>query len=344
MPMRSQITEDQDLHSEASIAALQARIQELETEIVDLTVLHETTVEHGTTLENELIDLVATLTTVARELEVSRFNPQTLDWLIDRPDELGELGRVFHTMGQEVSARDRRLRMLRVIIPAGVALSAEKDFNQLLETILIEAQKICNADGGMLYLLTQNRTLRAMIGRNETLGITQGGTSGIAIDFIERLLFDSAGKPNHQDVIAHAAINNQRVNIADTYATDEFNFAGMHAFDTSRGYRTQSLLTIPLSNERDEVIGVLQLINATAPESGEVIPFAVDDVVETLILLASAALSSYLREERLRSEINRLQIQVDPQRMAQQVAEITETDFFQDLKAKAKQLRSQKRS
>ncbi|MCB0062916.1 MAG: GAF domain-containing protein [Caldilineaceae bacterium] len=328
---------------QATITALQARIQELETEIVDLTLLHETTVEHGTTLENELIDLVATLTTVARELEGGRFDPQILHWLIDRPDELGELGRVFHTMGHEVSARDRRLRMLRVIIPAGVALSAEKDFNQLLETILIEAQKLCNADGGMLYLLTPHKTLRAMIGRNETLGIAQGGTSGVAIDFIERLLYKSDGNPNHRDVIAHAALTHQRVNVADTYTTDEFDFTGMHAFDAERNYRTQSLLTIPLTNERDEVIGVLQLINATDPESGAIIPFAVDDVVETLILLASAALSSYQREEQLRSEINRLQIQIDPQRMAKQVAEITETDFFQDLQARAKQMRSKKR-
>ena len=76
---------------------------------------------------------------------------------------------------------------------------------------------------------------------------------------------------------------------------------------------------------------------------GTIFPFAVDDVVETLILLTSAALSSYLREEQLRSEINRLQIQIDPQRMAQQVTEITETDFFQDLQARAKQMRRQKR-
>ncbi|MEZ4681378.1 MAG: GAF domain-containing protein [Caldilineaceae bacterium] len=224
-----------------------------------------------------------------------------------------------------------------------VALSAEKDFNRLLETILIEAQRLSNANGGMVYLLTPKKTLQAMIGRNETLGIAQGGTSGVAIDFIERLLLDDDGKPNHRDVIAHAAITNQRLNIIDTYETDKFDFDGMHSFDAEWGYRTQSLITIPLNNERDEVIGVLQLINATDPESGQVIPFAVDDVVETLILLASAALSSYLREEQLRSEINRLQIQIDPQRMAQQVTEITETDFFQELQAKAKQMRRQKR-
>ena len=341
--MKSKTPHQKELHPQTTITTLQARIQELETEIADLTLLHETTVEHGTTLENELIDLVATLTTVARELEVGRFDVQSLRWLIDRPDELGELGRVFQTMGNEVIARDRRLRMLRVIIPAGVALSAEKDFNRLLETILIEAQKLSHAVGGMLYLLTSNKTLQAMIGRNETLGIAQGGTSGVAIDFYERLLYDSDGNPNHQDVIAHAALTNQRVNVVDTYTSAEFEFAAMHAFDREWAYRTQSLITIPLCSERDEVIGVLQLINATDSESGKVIPFAVDDVVETLILLTSAALSSYLREEQLRSEINRLQIQIDPQRMAQQVTEITETDFFQDLQARAKQMRRQKR-
>lgn len=341
--MQSETLRQEETQLQATIVALRSRIQDLETEIADLTLLHETTVDHGTTLENELIDLVATLTTVARELEVGHFDAQSLHWLIDRPDELGELGRVFQTMGNEVVARDRRLRMLRVIIPAGVALSAEKDFNRLLETILIEAQKLSHADGGMLYLLTPSQTLQAMIGRNETLGIAQGGTSGVAIDFFERLLFDSDGNPNHQDVIVHAALTNQRVNVADTYVTNEYDFAGMHAFDAEWNYRTQSLITIPLTNGHDEVIGVLQLINATDPDSGKVIPFTVDDVVETLILLTSAALSSYLREEQLRSEINRLQIQIDPQRMAQQVTEITETDFFQELQARAKQMRRQKR-
>lgn len=329
---------------EKEIAALQARVQELEIELVDLTLLHETTIEHGTTLENELIDLVATLTAVARALEAGYFEPHPLDWLVDRPDELGELGRVFRTMGHEVSARDRRLRMLRVVIPAGVALSAEKNFNRLLETILIEAQKLCNADGGMLYLLTAERTLQPVIARNDTLNIAQGGTRDAAVTFAPRTLFDQSGNPHHRDVLAHAALTHSRINLFDIYSADEFDFAWLKTFDTNHGYRTQSLLTIPLNNEYGEPIGVLQLINATDPADGQVIPFAVDDVVETLVLLASAALSSYQREEQLRREISRLQIQIDPKRVNRQVDEIAGTDFFQALEAKAKALRSRNRS
>ncbi|MEZ4619300.1 MAG: hypothetical protein R2867_27850 [Caldilineaceae bacterium] len=58
--MQSETPHPEELHAQTTIAALHERIRDLETEIVDLTLLHETTVEHGTTLENELIDLVET--------------------------------------------------------------------------------------------------------------------------------------------------------------------------------------------------------------------------------------------------------------------------------------------
>ena len=87
------------------------------------------------------------------------------------------------------------------------------------------------------------------------------------------------------------------------------------------------------------MIGVLQLINAKDPVSGEIIPFAADDVLEALILLATAALDGYIREAALRQEIAKLKIEIDESRRAKQVAEITETKFFQELRDKAKNIR-----
>src|SRR4051812_29265942 len=116
--MSSEIPEDLDR------AALLERIASLESSLADLSILHETTLEHANTLENDLIDLVETLAKTAAGLEIGVFDPTTLRYLVDRPDELGQLGSAFQAMGHEVSARDRRLRMLRVVIPAGVALSA----------------------------------------------------------------------------------------------------------------------------------------------------------------------------------------------------------------------------
>jgi hypothetical protein len=81
---------------------------------------------------------------------------------------------------------------------------------------------------------------------------------------------------------------------------------------------------------------VLQLINAKDPQTGALISFTVDDVIETLVMLGSAALSNYKREERLLKEIEKLRIQIDATTMNREVAQITESDYFQDLQQRAK--------
>ena len=340
MPKFSSKEEGAPLESDP--AALQARVVELENDLADLGLLHETIVEHGTTLENELIDLVETLNKVATDLEKGSFDPQSLNWLVERPDELGQLGRVFRNMGHEVQARDRRLRMLRVVIPAGVALSVEKDFNRLLEMIVIEAQKLCNANGGALALITDDQKLQFVIVRNDSLQISMGGTSGNKVTVEPLPLYDEQGQPNHANVAAYVALTHRRINIPNASAAEVGDVWGLQLFDAHIDYHVVSCLTIPLEDEHSEVIGVLQLINAKDFETGRPIPFSPDDVVETLVLLAVAALSRYRREEKLYKEIEQLRIQIDHERREKQVQEITETDYFQNLQRRAQDLRKRK--
>jgi GAF domain-containing protein len=293
-------------------------------------------VEHGSALENELIELVETLTRVAADLERGEFDPRSLDNLVNRPDELGQLGRAFRTMGQEVSARARRLRMLRVVVPAGVALSAVKDFNRLLETIVVEAKRSANADSGILFLLTDDQRLQFMIVHNDSLELRQGGTSAQAVTFAALPLYDAEGRPNQREVAVHAALTHAPVNVADAYGDPDFDFAILKAFDAQTGYHSTSCLTFPLVDEQDQVVGVLQLINAKDPQTGALISFTPDDVIETLVMLGSAALSNYKREERLLKEIEKLRIQIDATTMNREVEQITESDYFQDLQQRAK--------
>lgn len=322
--------------------ALLERIASLESELEDLAILHETTLEHANTLENDLIALVETLAKTAAGLEVGQFDPATLRDLVDRPDELGQLGRAFQAMGHEVSARDRRLRMLRVVIPAGVALSAERDFNQLLETLVVEAQKLCNADGAILYLLTDETTLRAVIVRYISLGLMMGGRYGGAVTLEPVPLYLKDSQPNDHDATAHVALSRKRVNVANAYTNKEYDFARIKTLDERMGYHSESFLALPLTSDDNQVIGVLQLLNARDEESGELTSFVVDDVIETLVMLASAALSSYRREEELRRQIVELQILIDPERKAREVAEVTGTDYFERLMSDAKKLRKRR--
>jgi GAF domain-containing protein len=100
-------------------------------------------------------------------------------------------------------------------------------------------------------------------------------------------------------------------------------------------------LNSPLKNSSNQVIGVLQLINALDPDTGQVIPFDqnLEQMIGALSLLASVALEAYYREQQLRRQIAELQIEIDKAKAARQVAEITETEYFQDLQKRAGDLR-----
>ena len=65
------------------------------------------------------------------------------------------------------------------------------------------------------------------------------------------------------------ALTGKAVNIPDAYASEEFDFSGTKAFDANSGYRSMSFLTIPMKNKKDEVIGVVQLLNARDRDTGE---------------------------------------------------------------------------
>ena len=253
--------------------------------------------------------------------------------------ELGQLARTLDALTTAVSLRDTQLKLLKRVIPIGVSLSAEKDFNRLLETLVIEAQSFTNADAGTLYLL-ENDALKFVILRNKSLNLRMGGTSGNPIEFYPVRLHNKDGSENRSNVVSYAALTKQRVNIVDAYEAEGFDFSGTKAFDARTGYRSKSFLTIPLKNTDEEVIGVLQLINAKNRKDGLTIAFTDDDALEALILLATAALDGYIREEELRQEIAKLKIVIDQSRRERQVAEITETEFFRDLQDKAKDMRS----
>ncbi len=271
-------------------------------------------------------------------LESGEYGSHLLHELIEEKGELGQLARILDSMAHTVSQRDNRLRLLQKVIPIGVSLSAEKDFDRLLESLVAEAQTFTNADAGTLYLLEED-SLKFVILRNISLDLKMGGTSGNEIPFYPVRLHQDDGSENRTNVASYAALTRQRVNIADAYMAEGFDFSGTKAFDQKTKYHSKSFLTIPLENKDGKVIGVLQLINAKDPVSGEIIPFAADDVLEALILLATAALDGYIREAALHQEIAKLKIEIDESRRAKQVAEITETKFFQELRDKAKNIR-----
>ena len=185
----------------------------------------------------------------------------------------------------------QRLEQLNTI---GVSLSGETDINRLLETILTAAKSITRADGGTLYRVTEEKTLRFEILRTSSLKNYLGGTTGNPVPFYPIQLYGKDGKPNHSMVAAYAALTGKTVNIADAYTAEGFDFSGTRAFDSKTGYRSKSFLTVPMRNHQNESIGVLQLINAQDPRTGEIVPFSPSDqrLAESLASQAAIALTN----------------------------------------------------
>ncbi|HYH41763.1 MAG TPA: HD domain-containing phosphohydrolase [Burkholderiales bacterium] len=188
------------------------------------------------------------------------------------------------------------LQRLDQLVEIGVALSSERNIDKLLESILVAAKSITNADGGTLYRMQEGRSLKFEIVRNDSLGIAMGGTSGVPIPFNPISLYDDDGKPVHTMVAAYAVHHDCSVNIADAYTEKGFDFSGTKRFDEKTGYRSRSFLTIPIKNHENEIIGVLQLLNGKDRGNGAVMPFSDADqrLAESLASQAAIALTNRL--------------------------------------------------
>jgi HD-GYP domain-containing protein (c-di-GMP phosphodiesterase class II) len=214
------------------------------------------------------------------------------------------------------SAADDVFHRLEQLNSIGAALSAERDINRLLENILVAAKTITRADGGTLYRVTDEGTLRFEIVRTTSLNYYLGGTSGNPVPFYP-IQLQRDGRPNHSMVAAYAALTGKTVNIADAYTAEGFDFSGTKAFDAKTGYRSKSFLTVPMRNHENEIIGVLQLINATPPGTGEVGAFAPSEqrLAESLASQAAIALTNRMLiiqlEELFESFINLINSAID---------------------------------
>ena len=176
----------------------------------------------------------------------------------------------------------------------GIALSNEHNTEKLLEKILIGAISLTNADGGTLYTITEDKQhLKFDIMYSDSLNIRQGAVYGNPITFAPLPLRDENNQPNDHMVAIYSALTLETVNIEDVYDAEQFDFSGTRSFDQSTGYRTQSILAVAMHDHEDNVIGVLQLINARNPEKTLTTPFAAEDqqLAESLASQASVTLS-----------------------------------------------------
>lgn len=176
----------------------------------------------------------------------------------------------------------------------GLALSGETRLERLLEMIVDEARVLTRADAGTLYIVDQEkRKLEFSILQNDTMEVRMGGTSGNEITLPPVPLYSSGNSPNKSNVSSYCALTGETINIADVYEAEGFDFTGPRKYDAATGYRSKSMLVLALKNHEQDIIGVLQLLNAL-DDDGKIIEFSPDvvDIVGSLASQAAIALTN----------------------------------------------------
>lgn len=187
----------------------------------------------------------------------------------------------------------------------GLALSREDDTNVIFELIMEESRNITHADGRTLYMISDDgKTMNFEILRNDSMNTVMGGISGNKITFPPMQLFGKDGEQNLASIVAFSAHTGETINIQDAYKEEGFDFSGAKDFDKSTGFRTKSVLSVPLKNHEDDIIGVMQLINATETEKNEVISFSTEMQKQVESLASQGAVA--LTNKRLVAELKNL--------------------------------------
>ncbi|MDH3975215.1 MAG: GAF domain-containing protein [Deltaproteobacteria bacterium] len=207
----------------------------------------------------------------------------------DLSQEDKRLNRVLRTVQNEVKAyADFQLSHIKKLAAIGLALSGQADMKKLLEMIVDAARELSFADAGTLYILdSENKCLNFEILQNDTMNTKMGGTSGVEIT-LPPVPLEVKGKPNHSNVSSYVALTGEIINIPDVYEAEGFDFTGPRKYDETTGYRSKSMLVIPMKNHENDIIGVLQLLNAIDIDTKEVTHFS-SEYVELIGSLASQA-------------------------------------------------------
>jgi len=191
---------------------------------------------------------------------------------------------------REVGTRRKRMRQLSEI---GLSLSTRMELDDLLETILQEARRLAGCDAGSLYLTEEVDGVRSLV-------FKLAQNDSVDVPFVESRL-----PLTPESVAGYVAVSGQELDIPDVYelpqsAPYRFN----RSFDEQMGYRTRSMLVLPMRDYRDQIVGVLQFINRLEPTANQPVPFG-PEISELLRAVASQAAVSIQKNTLIR-DINQL--------------------------------------
>ena len=230
--------------------------------------------------------IAKSLTAMARDserlkhLDFSTEPHQTQSILV----EVNSLGEAQYVMHGAIQTRTNELKLaqdkLARLVQTGIQLSREQNRQNLLRQALFGARDIAHAEAATLFLKTEHNTLSFA-----------ERTSDDPLPTFEIPLYDAQGQANRKFVVVQVATSGQSVVIDDVYSETRFDLSGTKKFSEETGFKTVSMLTVPLSPREGEVIGVIQLLNAVDQKTGAVVPFDPELVTFVEALAAQAAVA-----------------------------------------------------
>ena len=183
---------------------------------------------------------------------------------------------------------------IRQFLRMCLSLSAERDRETLLSQILDTAMDLADCDAGTLYLLEDDGLhFCRMVTRS--MGVRQGGHADpITLPPVPM-------DPSY--VCSWVVLHKEPINISDVRSDTRFNFSGSARYDEMTGYRTKTMLVLPLADDRGQLIGAMQLINALDGE-GNTISF--DSSIELLAMAIASQAAISLTNMRYAEQITAL--------------------------------------
>jgi HD-GYP domain-containing protein (c-di-GMP phosphodiesterase class II)/HAMP domain-containing protein len=204
---------------------------------------------------------------------------------IQSNDEFRELGQTFNQMAEGIEAH---ISNMRTVSGIGTAISVETDTSQLMDRVLGAAKQVVKADAGILYLVNDEGRLELSLLSIDSIGLTRRDAGALAL-----LPSPDTPGPHDNGSAAPPLASDRTINVSDIDACTDFDFSAYRRFDEHTGYSSSSFLSVPMKNHEDEIIGVLQLINAYDGTTDNVVPFSLDAqrVAESLSSQAAVALT-----------------------------------------------------
>lgn len=207
--------------------------------------------------------------------------PHHPDSFLYEINALSDAQAVMHqSIKQHTEALNRAREKLAELVEYGLLLSREKDRDALLKLILLGGLDIADCAEAALFLKTERDTL-----------VFVQWTDHTAPPITEIPLYLADGSPDSRFDLAHAALRNETVVIADIDSETRFDLSAIRQHGEKAGFRPVSLLTVPLSPREGEVIGLLQFTNALDPKTGNVTPFPPELIGFVQALAAQSALA-----------------------------------------------------